>query len=255
MSRIENGNSRMTDHSNPARFSEAARSVIGIQRAQNGIGTLSEKTMHAVFKNYFQPHADSQEIKVGDFVADIVGENGIIEIQTKQLSKLAKKLDAFLPCCAVTVVHPIIAEKNLIKIDEASGEVLSRRKSPKKQSLINIFDELYSLRNYITDENFSLCVCMIKADVIKNNEQRRYKVKKLDTVPTELLQEVYFHSPRDYLSFIPNDLPDEFTSAQFAKLAKTDRSTALSCLNTLTAAGLIKRVGKQKSAILFSEIS
>lgn len=43
---------------------------------------------------------------MGGYVADIVGENGVIEIQTRQFNKLLKKLEAFLDYCDVTVVYP-----------------------------------------------------------------------------------------------------------------------------------------------------
>lgn len=234
------------------RFDRCAERIIQSPRRRGGIGTLSEKTLHAVLKEYFQPFSDCHEIKVGGFVADIVGENGITEIQTQNLAALTKKLDAFLPCCRVTVVHPIITETTIVRIDETTGEILSRRKSPKRKSLISVFNELYPLRGYISNENFSLCVCLIKADVIKNTERKRYAVKKLNTVPTELCGEIYFHSPDDYKLFLPEALPEPFTSAEFSAIGKTDRRTALSCLNTLTAAGLVKRDGKKGNAILFS---
>ena len=53
-------------------------------KCKKGIGTLSEKTLHSVLKNYFEPFSENHEIKIGNYVADIVGENGIIEIQTRQ---------------------------------------------------------------------------------------------------------------------------------------------------------------------------
>ena len=34
-------------------FEEAKRKIIGIDRQRLGIGTLSEKTVHAILKNYY----------------------------------------------------------------------------------------------------------------------------------------------------------------------------------------------------------
>ena len=35
------------------RFEEAKRKIIGVDRQRLGIGTLSEKTVHAIFKDYY----------------------------------------------------------------------------------------------------------------------------------------------------------------------------------------------------------
>ena len=60
------------------RFDAACRSVIGIERERQGIGTLGEKTLHAVLKNYYQPDNTKQEIKIGNFFADIADSGSII---------------------------------------------------------------------------------------------------------------------------------------------------------------------------------
>ena len=36
-------------------FENAKKKIIGIDRQRLGIGTLSEKTVHAILKNYYQP--------------------------------------------------------------------------------------------------------------------------------------------------------------------------------------------------------
>ena len=79
-------------------FEEAKRKIIGTDRQRLGIGTLSEKTVHAILKNYYEPDEDRQEIPIGNYVADIFAGGEIIEIQTRQFDKLRGKLSAFLPC-------------------------------------------------------------------------------------------------------------------------------------------------------------
>lgn len=53
------------------RFEEAKRKIIGVDRQRLGIGTLSEKTVHAIFKDYYEPDEDHQEIPIENYVADI----------------------------------------------------------------------------------------------------------------------------------------------------------------------------------------
>ena len=37
------------------RFNWAREKIVGRDRERNGIGTLSEKTVHAILKNYYAP--------------------------------------------------------------------------------------------------------------------------------------------------------------------------------------------------------
>ena len=53
------------------RFEAARNKIMGADRVRQGIGTLSEKTIHAVLKNYYAPDADMHEIPLEGFVADI----------------------------------------------------------------------------------------------------------------------------------------------------------------------------------------
>lgn len=96
---------------NQQRFEQARLKVLSNLKKQSGIGTLAEKSVHAVLKAYYEPYEDSCEIRIGSYVADIVGEDGIIEIQTRQFSRLTEKLKEYLPLCHVTIVYPILSEK------------------------------------------------------------------------------------------------------------------------------------------------
>ena len=113
------------------RFEEAKRKIIGVDRQRLGIGTLSEKTVHAIFKDYYEPDEDHQEIPIENYVADIYRDGEIIEIQTRQFNRMRGKLQTFLPLYPVTIVYPIPYEKWPIWIDAAApsrwtASVLSR---------------------------------------------------------------------------------------------------------------------------------
>ena len=70
------------------RFERARGRVIGIERQRLGIGTLSEKTVHAVLKNYYAPDEDMHEIPIENFVADIFDGEAVIEIQTRSFQNM-----------------------------------------------------------------------------------------------------------------------------------------------------------------------
>jgi len=76
-------------------FDHTKNKIVGSQRMRQGIGTLSEKTVHAVMKNYYAPDTDMHEIPIENFVADIYTGQEIIEIQTRAFNKMRRKLTLF----------------------------------------------------------------------------------------------------------------------------------------------------------------
>lgn len=112
---------------------------------QGGIGTLGEKSLHAALKYYFEPCPENHEQPLGGFVADAVGEHGVIEIQSRSLFKLIPKLDAFLEACPVTVVHPLIGKK-WVAWYTPEGVPVSRTRAPGKLRLTDAVPEVFGSR-------------------------------------------------------------------------------------------------------------
>ena len=216
------------------RFEAAKNRVIGINRERQGIGTLSEKTVHAVLKNYYAPDTDMHEIPIENFVADIFTGTEIIEIQTRSFQVMRRKLDAFLKIYPVTIVYPIPHVKWLSWIDEESGEMSPKRKSPKKGNPYVAFKELYKIRPL---NGWS-------RDKKKGSE--RY-----DRIPVQFVEEVCIERREDYMQFIPFDLPEPFTTKDFSKSAKIPLSLAQTVLLILTDLEIVDRVGKQGNSYLY----
>ena len=53
------------------RFAAVRKEILFQKREKRGIGTLKEKTLHAVLKEYLEPDKGCQEIRVDRYVADI----------------------------------------------------------------------------------------------------------------------------------------------------------------------------------------
>ena len=85
-------------------FLAACKKATNKECGTNGIGTLKEKTLHAVLKNFYEPDTACQEIKIDRFVADIQRGGEVIEIQTRNFNSMRKKLDKFLELYPVTIV-------------------------------------------------------------------------------------------------------------------------------------------------------
>lgn len=239
----------------------ALSKVLDGEHKRAGIGTYGEKTVHSVLKNYFEPFEDSHEQKVGGFVADIVGENGIIEIQTAGFDRLRKKLAAFLEVSDVTVVYPIPFNKWLIPIDPETGKLGRKRKSPKKGSPYDIFPELYKIKPFLPNERLHFCIVMLNVEEYRQPPEttglkrgRRRGSTRYDRIPVALCDELHFDKLSDWLYFVPNELESEYTSHDFAEKALVHTSVAQLVLNILTALGVTERIGKQGRSYLYRTV-
>lgn len=237
------------------RFEKAKNRVIGLQRERQGIGTLSEKTVHAVLKHYYAPDTDMHEIPIEGFVADIYTGTEIIEIQTRSFNAMRRKLGAFLPLYPVTIVYPIPNIKWLCWIDEESGETSAKRKSPKRGNPYQAFTELYKIRPFLKDENLRFRFTLIDMEEYRLlNGWSRDKKKgseRYDRIPVRLTEEVCIDRREDYMQFLPYDIPEPFTTKEFAKCAKIPARLAGIVLLILTDLTIVERVGKQGNSFLY----
>lgn len=237
------------------RFEAAREKIIGRDRERQGIGTLSEKTVHAVLKNYYAPDGDMQEIPIGNYVADIFTGKEIIEIQTRSFNVMRRKLETFLQCYPVTIVYPIPHEKWISWIDEESGEASPKRKSPKRGNPYQAFIELYKIRPFLKNENLKFRLALIDMEEYRLlNGWSRDKKKgseRYDRLPTRFVEEVCIERREDYMQFIPFDLAEPFTTKDFAKSAKIPAKLAGTVLLILNDLKVVERVGKQGNRYLY----
>lgn len=227
---------------------------MGSARERRGIGTLGEKTLHAVLKQYFEPDMEHMEVRVGPFVADIKGENGIIEIQTANFYSMRRKLELFLVDNQVTVVYPVAARKWLIWI-EKDGSFTPRRKSPKHASPCQILPELSKIRPFLLNENLRFCIVMLELEEyrLKNgwSDDGKKGSTKYETMPVSLIEEIWLNSPEDYLALFPDSLPNPFTAKELSRAAKLSHRNTSFSLGVLKDMGAVEYEGKRGKEYLY----
>jgi len=247
------------------RFRQACKKIIHADRDQNGrlnaqrsIGTLGEKTLHAVLKQYFEPEKAHHETKVGSFVADIVTDDGMIEIQTRAFEKLRKKLAEFLEMSVVTVVYPIPNIKWLLWIDQQTGEVTKKRKSPRQGGICDAVYELYKLKPLLDHPNLRLCFVLIDIEEYRClngwSKDKKKGSTRYDRIPVDIAEEIYINNASDYIKFIPQGLSSRFTSKDYKNAANTNLRTAQTALNILKHMGVVERVGKQGNLYVYERV-
>ena len=239
-----------------ALFSQACDYVRDLQKHSMGIGTLSEKTIHAVLKYYYAPDPAFHEQKVGPFVADILVNGEITEIQTRAFNNLRRKLDVFLPSHEVTIVYPAAHTKWLSWIDPATGEISKPRKSPKTGTIYQIIPELYKIKMYLKNEHLHFTIPLIDVEETRLLNGWSYDKKRgssrNDGTPVALFDECHIDCRRDFLQFLPDTLPAEFTAKDLKAAAHITERTAQTALNLLFYLELVDRIGKKGNAFIYS---
>lgn len=238
------------------RFDEIKERICTGIKESSGIGTLAEKTIHAVLKEFYSPAPDCTEKPVLGFVADICSENRIIEIQTRQFFTMRRKLDAFLKDYEVTIVYPVTIEKHLRFIDKATGEISKSRKSPKRGTPYAIFAELYGIKEFLLNPRLHFIITCMNVEEFRflnpQSKSRKRGTQRTDGIPSLLTNEFCLESSRDFLMFIPYELPGEFTTEDYRLAAKISKPLAQTALNILHHLGLVSRIGKRGNHYLYS---
>lgn len=235
-------------------FDEITDLLLSREKEGNGFGTLQEKTIHEVIKDFYCYDHDFQEQKRGRYIADIAIGDDIWEIQTRAFNRLRGKLSAFLKEYHVTVIYPVAVEKKIYWLDQETGAITGGRRSPRKGNAYDVFRELYAIRPYLQDPNFSVHVFLMDMEEYKLlNGWSRDKKKgaaRYDRLPGKLRDIVRLEHREDYLYFLPDSLPQEFTSLDLAKCAHIPRDTAQTCLLILRDLKIVELIGKKERSNL-----
>jgi hypothetical protein len=202
-------------------------------RAVSGIGVLREGPLHAAVKDFLARPGDVAEVPLEGYVIDLVRADGeLVEIQTGGFSPLGPKLDRLLDGHRMRIVHPVAAERRIVRIDE-HGEVLSSRRSPLKASVLDIFDRLVSFPSLLAHPHLTVEVVLCREDHVRAPEAGRSRSGRRRRDPGErrlmdVLGQVELTSPADALALVPETLGvggEPFTTRELA--------TALGCRTML----------------------
>lgn len=238
-------------------FQQACNKIVMQERLRYGIGTLSEKTVHAVLKNYLVPKEEYHEIKCEGYVADIFFEDEIIEVQTANFNTLRKKLEAFLTKYDVTVVYPIPGKKWLSWIDEQTGEITKKRKSPKVGTYYQVFPELYKIKQFLLHPNLHFRLVLLEVEEYRLlngwSQDKKKGSSRFDRIPVDILGDLQISHIADYHLLLPENLPMEFTAKHYKTATGLSIAQAQTAMNILSYVECLEKIGKQGRSILYRQ--
>ena len=212
---------------------------------------MNERALHSEIKKVYSLPGDKFEVKLDNYVVDILRGNLVIEVQTKNFSAIKGKLETLIEKHKVRLVYPL-TEKKWITYLTKENLVISRRKSPKKGRLTDLFRELVMISHVVGDENFSLEVLLIDEEEVRCNDGKgSWRRRGVSIKERRLLQvnsRILFQNMTDYLKVLPDSLNQVFTNRELSKLAKIPLRTARQityCLRRSDAILLAPKRGRE----------
>ena len=221
----------------------------------SSIGTKQEKTLHQTIKYYLTLDESKHEIGVDKKIVDIYINNQIFEIQTQGFDKLRLKLETLLTNHKLTIVYPIPYIKQIYLINE-KGEIISNRKSPKKGSPLEIFKELYKIKQYLKNDNLTFKIIMFNSeeyrDVVLKKHVRSKGYQRRDQVVSDIVKEYDIDNNYSFDKLLDDlNLPELFTTEDVRKKAKVSKKVSILVLNILLYLEHVVKVGTKSRYIVY----
>lgn len=216
----------------------------------------TETSLHAALKSWYAASHGVQEARVDGYWIDVQINDQLIEIQTRHFEMIQEKLLRLLENYQVRLVHPIAAEKWIVRLSQESESVVNRRKSTHHGRWEHIFLELVHIPTLLAHPNFSLEMLLIREEEIRQDNGkgswRRKGISIIDRRLIEILERKLIASPRDLRQFLPAGLESPFTNQQLAHQLGINPRLAAKMSYCMRSLNLLQATGRQRNAILYS---
>jgi hypothetical protein len=224
---------------------------------------VAESALHAALKAWYARPGDEIEVPFEGYIIDLKRGKTLIEIQTQSFSSIKAKLLDLVPRHPVRLVYPIAQDRWIVRVDRDRSTVLSRRKSPKHGSLLQVFDELVRFPALLAEPNFELELLLTREEEVRHHEPERRSRRSWgrrgwmthERRLLEVLSAHRFSQPADLTALLPDALiaphAAPFTTRALASALKEPRRTAQRVAYCLRESGVLQIVGKKGNAFLY----
>lgn len=216
-----------------------------------------ETTLHRQLKEHYAGKGAVVEQRVGRYRIDVVARRELIEIQLGSLTAIRDKIAELLRQHRVRLVKPIIARKLLVKQHRAGGRIVSRRASPKRGELLDLFEELVHFTRVYPHRRLTLEVPLVEIEEWRypGHGRRRWRRSSDHQVEDQRLISIEsverFRTAADLCRLLPKKLPRPFHTGHLAEGLGKDRWIAQRMAYCLRHIGAIQTVGKLRGAWLY----
>jgi hypothetical protein len=216
-----------------------------------------ETSLHRSLKVMYAGPEAACEVRLGRYRIDAVVDGRLIEVQHSSLGALRRKLCDLLQQHDVLVIKPLASTTTIVRRDGRSGRVMSQRKSPKSETIWDLFHDLVHFTAVFPHPRLTLDVVLVT--VIdergpRSNETRR-RWRKRDVSRDRLLERVEhtttLRTAADLIRLLPSSLPSLFTTADLAEQCQLPRWWAQKIAYVLRHIGAIEQCGHRQRSRLY----
>ena len=215
-----------------------------------------ETSLHRQLKEIYADGDARLEAPVGAFRIDVISGDELVEIQHGSLAAIRDKIAKLAKDYRVLVVKPIVVQKLIVKQDAKGGRIVSRRRSPKKGGVLDVFHELVYFTRVFPHPNLSIEVPLVDIEEWRfpGHGRRRRRRRDDHQVEDQKLTKMHrvhrFCTGRDLAALVPPGLPSPFHTGHLAQVLGIERWFAQRIAYCFRKMNVAEQVGKQGNARL-----
>ena len=216
-----------------------------------------ETSLHRELKSLYAGPDAQFEVSLDGYRIDVTSGGRLIEIQHGQLAAIRDKVKILLKHHTLVVVKPIIVQKTLVKRSAKDGPVTSRRLSPKRGTLLELFDELVHFTRVFPHKRLTLEVPLVDIEEWRypgHGRRRRWRRNDFQIEDQKLVavHATYrLQTAADMTGLIECSLPKPFHTGDLAQQLQVRRWLAQRIAYCFRETGAVREVGKQGNARLY----
>ena len=216
-----------------------------------------ETSLHRALKTLYAGQDAQFEVSLGGYRIDVMSGSHLVEIQHASLAAIRDKVKNLLNDHSVVVIKPIVVQKLLVKRAYKGGPVTGRRVSPKRGTLLDLFDELVHFTQVFPHKRLTLEVPLVDIEEWRypgHGRRRRWRLADYQIEDQKLVavHATYrFQTAADLIRLVKRPMPQPFHTGHMAESLQVHRCVAQRIAYCFRRMGAVREVGKQGNAWLY----
>lgn len=216
-----------------------------------------EFSLHRELKHVYAADDALVEVRLGAYRIDVVIGEELVEIQHGSLAAIRDKIAALLVAHRVVVVKPLVVKKTLVSLSRKGGKPVGQRLSPKRGTLLDLFDELVYFTRVFPHPNLTIETPLVEVEERRypgHGKRRRWRAKDylVDDLRLVAVTGVHrFANCSDLWRLLPKSLAKPFHTGELASALGVRRGIAQRIAYCLRKTGAASVAGKRGNAWLY----
>jgi hypothetical protein len=219
-----------------------------------------ETSLHRELKLRYAGADAQTEVRLGRYRVDAVAGDELIEIQNGPLAAIGAKIADLLVGHTVRIVKPIVREKLIVKRRRRGGKIVSRRRSPKRGRLLDLFHDMVYFTKVFPHPRLAIEAVLVDVEEYRypgHGRRRRRRHHDFQIEDQRLLcvgESRVLRTPADLASLVECDLPERFHTLQLAQSLGESRWLAQRIAYCLRETGAVRLAGKHGNALVYEAV-